>query len=387
MPRRNSGVWPRGEPKVGRALLIASALLVGGCSVLSVGISDEHFASPTVRTDLLSSRIHDDRNTFAAIMLAQPECEAKAVVCSEAIRFPEMRVDSSSVNSAALDSAPQVLVLIDGIFGECVRQYAIPFGDSSDVLARHGITTVLRPPIEGRSSSERNAVLIDGYLQTRLGAGQRAIVVAYSKGLRDFSKALERPGSESWSSSVVALVSVAGVVNGSPLAHPGESMYQLLSSLPAAHCGRGDEGGVRSLKYDSSAGSKMEQMFKQREIRTYSIAAIADRDAVNPLLAPFFSALSRADERNDGQLMLEDAILPGSTLLAIGRADHWSIALPFEHSQAVARVVLGRNNRYPRPALMGAILSYILADQQDGWARVDEALEWFREDATCTADD
>jgi hypothetical protein len=38
--------------------------------------------------------------------------------------------------------------------------------------------------------------------------------------------------------------------------------------------------------------------------------------------------LSEWDERNDGQVLAVDAVLPGSTLLAEARADHWDVALP-----------------------------------------------------------
>jgi hypothetical protein len=66
------------------------------------------------------------------------------------------------------------------------------------------------------------------------------------------------------------------------------------------------------------------------------------------------------DPRNDGQVLADDALLPGSTLLAEPQADHWALALPFErHPQAWLRAMAAPP--YPREALFRALVKTALA--------------------------
>jgi hypothetical protein len=98
---------------------------------------------------------------------------------------------------------------------------------------------------------------------------------------------------------------------------------------------------------------------------TYSVIAVAGDGPVNPMLDGFHALLSRLDERNDGQVLLEDAVVPGSTVLGVFRADHWSIALPFEDSPNPAMRALGIHNHFPRAALVRAIAGYTAPVGQD----------------------
>jgi hypothetical protein len=65
--------------------------------------------------------------------------------------------------------------------------------------------------------------------------------------------------------------------------------------------------------------------------------------------------------RNDGQLLARDAVLPGSTVLATARSDHWDIALPRDrHPSALVRGI-GSGRHYPREALLRATLRWVVA--------------------------
>ena len=68
----------------------------------------------------------------------------------------------------------------------------------------------------------------------------------------------------------------------------------------------------------------------------------------------------------DHQVLLDDAILPRSTFLGAFRADHWSIALPFEDSRDPWMAPLSIHNHFPRRALLAAILETLDRDLTGG---------------------
>lgn len=68
--------------------------------------------------------------------------------------------------------------------------------------------------------------------------------------------------------------------------------------------------------------------------------------------------LADDDRRNDGQVLIEDAVIPGSTLLGYVNADHWdvaiSIGLQMPHLSARKSP-----RQFPRPAPLDATLLYV----------------------------
>src|SRR5690606_27830511 len=218
---------------------------------------------------------------------------------------------------------------------------------------------VLVVPVEGRASSARNARIIQETLTGRPEPIRHAVVVAYSKGATDFMAAATRPEAAAWLPDVSVLVSVAGTANGSPLASRGEALYaSLLSRLPWKHCPPSDGGGVASITYREAMPTARDFARSNPAIATYSVVAVTAADRVNPVLAPFHRLLNGMDRRNDGQVLLEDAIVPGSQVLGVFRADHWSIALPFAESDAREVAAFGYRNAFPRGALIRALLEF-----------------------------
>jgi hypothetical protein len=71
--------------------------------------------------------------------------------------------------------------------------------------------------------------------------------------------------------------------------------------------------------------------------------------------------LAAIDPRNDGQLIAADAILPGSTLLAEARADHWDVAIPRDRDPNALLRATTSGRGYPREALFRAMLKWVLA--------------------------
>ena len=90
----------------------------------------------------------------------------------------------------------------------------------------------------------------------------------------------------------------------------------------------------------------------------FSLAAFTTEEHLSHGLKPSWRSLARYDERNDGQVLAGDAIIPGSTLLGYVNADHWDVAISLERQMPQlsrrdsARVL-------PRSELLLAALLYV----------------------------
>lgn len=183
------------------------------------------------------------------------------------------------------------------------------------------------------------------------------VIIAYSKGVTDALHGLSLfpvvP------SNIRALVAVAGVVAGTPIADGLTGAYDiLLKDVPYKNCPPGDGGGVRSLSR-AQQFAWLGQHKPPQSVRYYSLAAFVPHQRVNALLKPFYTALSYVDPRNDGQVLIQDAIIPGSTLLGYLNGDHWAVAIAFGRSDHPFWRRMIDHNDYPREVLLESILRYV----------------------------
>jgi hypothetical protein len=256
---------------------------------------------------------------------------------------------------------PRPIVIIPGMFGECVARWTTPFADAHALLRAQGHRVHVLD-VEGRSSSASNGRAIDAWMRRHAGALENAVVLAYSKGATDFMHAAV-PGADEggWLQDVAALVTVSGVINGTPLAADwAERMETWLSAIDVPVCGAGDGRAVDSQTYAEAGAARDAYQSLQGRPPAFAVVATTDEASVNPLLAPLHRHLSEIDPLNDGQVLARDAMLPGSQLLAAACADHWSIALPFETS-GLPMGIFARNNHFPRRALLLAIIEFLQA--------------------------
>ena len=102
--------------------------------------------------------------------------------------------------------------------------------------------------VDGLSSSTNNGRQIrDAVVAMDLAPDERLVLVGYSKGTPDILEGLATY--PELAQRVAAVVSVAGSVNGSPLADDAPaSMLTLLKYLPGSECDEGDGGALDSLK-------------------------------------------------------------------------------------------------------------------------------------------
>ncbi|WP_282297264.1 hypothetical protein [Stenotrophomonas sp. PS02289] len=336
-------------------------VLLSGCSVFH-GTRIDDMPFPTVRASPAQAGVADGRRAFAAEFCRQLATEPNMAAsdCSQ-WSWPighAAQISPPPVNAQA-EPLPsrRILVVIPGIFGECVAPWVTPFSADHAALSELGYPVEVMP-VRGRASSAHNAEILHAHLR-KLPPDAHAVVLAYSKGLTDFMLAASQPQAAAWRDRVSVLVSVAGVAQGSPVADHNELTYEvLLSGVDVPICEAVDGGGVASLTHQEVMPIADAFVASRPSFATYSVVAVARRGYINPLLDGANEWLSRMDERNDGQVLMEDAIIPGSTLLGVFRADHWSIALPFEQSPKLWMRLMSFNNRFPRGAVIRAILAH-----------------------------
>jgi hypothetical protein len=251
------------------------------------------------------------------------------------------------------DRAPLLhIVIIPGMFGQCVKASATPLQDAAIYMRKQGyrVDTI---DVEGRSSSARNAGIIAKDLPSLLRPGERLLIIGYSKGMSDILETLSLYPNAIPSGS--AIVSLAGIVSGTPLATRPAALDRTVARIPLSKCGAGDAGAVESVTREHRIAWLADHPLPAD--RTYfSVVAFTDDAHISSPLEQTHRELSAIDPRNDGQVLYTDAVIPGSHLLGYVNADHWAIALPFARNvPALRRIFAGRND-YPREILLDAIV-------------------------------
>jgi hypothetical protein len=261
-------------------------------------------------------------------------------------------------------TAGLTVVMVPGLLAECVRSRSTVFADARANLEAQGYLTGYIQT-RGRQASEINAAIIRDAVRA-MPEGSRVILVTHSKGTVDSLMALA-----DWpdlADRVVALVSVAGAVNGSPLADVvPDWVAQLAESIALPECpqGQGTEA-ADSLRRSTRLTWLATHAWPQR-VRTYSLVAVAGPPDVSAVLRPFYGVLARTEPANDGLVVASDAIIPGSALLGYAHADHLAVAMPFGANAPLLAATLMTRNDYPRAVLLEAAIRYVEQDlQQSG---------------------
>jgi len=189
--------------------------------------------------------------------------------------------------------------------------------------------------------------------------GRKVILVGYSKGGLDILRFLvdfpER------AAEVDAVVSIASPVFGTPLADLAAPAYRaLLAKLPMEKCPTGDGDVMASLQPDEAVRWLASNPLPE-DVRYYSLAAFASRERVARALVPTWKHLGSEGQRNDGQVVTIDAVIPGASLLGFANSDHWGIALTTE---TVHPTLLSRPDPRPFPLeqLLVAVATFVADD-------------------------
>jgi hypothetical protein len=247
---------------------------------------------------------------------------------------------------------------------DCSTIIALPFETAVSRLRSLGYQAEILS-VSGRSSSSFNAARIAQFVSQATGTDQRLVLVGHSKGAVDILEFMV--AYPNLSARVSAVVSVAGAINGSPLADAAGDLYQgSLKDAPLPGCAPGDGGAFASLEPSRRLNWLLAHPLPQTA-RYFSLVAFTRADAVSGPLRPFAAALAEIDPRNDGQLVFYDQVIPGATLLGYANADHWAVAVPIEEKSPILATLVTGHNWYPRDVLVEAIVLYTaeqLASQQ-----------------------
>ncbi len=349
------------------------ALILSGC-VSAPSVDSEHLPYYAY-LPLSLSGIVDGRgpfaDTFCHLLRVSEETAHAEAPCSDFLHLDEQRLEAEPV--VDIDPArPLRLIFVPGFLGDCLARYTTPFEDAraairSEVLAEELLL------VPGRASSAHNAgIIATRLLADDLGQGPPVVLIGYSKGIADIMEALALLGDGI--DRVAAVVSVAGVVNGTPLADDQSAfMRGVIDRLPIGGCppSTADGDALASLAYAHRQPWLTGNPLPPGP-QYFSIAAFGSLDEMSFVNRRSWRMLSRIDARNDGQIIYRDALLPGSTLLAFVRSDHLAVALPIHADDGVlANRALNRND-YPRTELLKAL---VISLQQRVGQNVDRKVD------------
>jgi hypothetical protein len=368
-----------------RALVpvLAAALSCAACAPVSL-LTYRDDQPPTVSLPVALAGVKDERKAFAALFEQELKADSQRAdaVAQAWLRgvgaegLPRVEGDSPWQTVFAARAPSTSVLVVPGLFGDCFRAQSVPFGDGVlrtserspteayrqyDDLALRSVRMVALP---GRASSADNGLQLAQEIRAEAASSnvRRIVLIAYSKGVADSLSALailQREGGIP--DSVVALVSVAGVVMGTPFADYVQDTYEAVSPMVAPlDCSPARPGDVASVTRHERVAWLTDHP-PAPGIAYYSVVAYAAPEEMAPPLRVVGEQLAAIDPRNDGQLIASDTILPGSVLLAEARADHWDIALPRNRhpSAAVRAMTSGRD--FPREALFRAIVKWVVS--------------------------
>lgn len=343
--------WSTVAVPVVRACVAVAALFLFGCASKSLSPVKET-TPPIVLATLGDAGIKDVRHLYRAAVCAQ--LPASSLPCEELIlRFPG-EIGSSVLMSQRDIAKRYRIAFVPGLFNDCFNGAFHPFTDAIENLKDSGFT-VYDFRTAGRASSAENAQRLAKQLAELSPDPRPFIMVVYSKGLPDVLELLVRyPESLR---QIAAIVSIAGVVNGSPVADDLYEFYRdWLAGLPLPGCDRGTGEEVHDLRRDV----RMEWWRRNRSAITvpiFSIVAVPRADRVSPMLKQTYKKLAAVDPRNDGQLLWYDAIAPRGYLLGYVNVDHLAIAIPA--SQQIPALSFLFKDNVPRPALVRAAIEVV----------------------------
>ncbi len=261
------------------------------------------------------------------------------------------------VNLGPLSTQYRVLI-VPGIMSSCVPDTPA-FQEGQEALKKqYGLdVALLTVP---NDSSESNAKVIAKYLRDHKSSdGKKYILIGYSKGAPDIQVALANEASVA--GQVAAFITVAGASGGSPVADMLPAVADKYMRLNPIKSCQGDlSTGFKSLKRETRQAFLAAH--PNPAVPTYSLIAKADQGTVSKALLQSWRALQVYGTDEDGQLLRDDAIVPGAKYLGAALADHFAVALPFDKStDATIRSGMDKST-FPRAALLESLIRYVTAD-------------------------
>ncbi len=252
---------------------------------------------------------------------------------------------------------PLRLVIIPGLSEECVSGFIQPFSDARPHVESLGFNTDFIM-VGGLGGSDQNASQIrEAVSGMPMIPGEKLVFIGYSKGATDVLEAIVRY--PELSRRTAAVVTLAGVISGTPIADDVPEVLKKLADLVfEGKCPPGEGRAFDSL----SRHERLKWLSANRlpdTVRYYSLAAFTDRENISLILRPSYDKLSLVDPLNDSQVVFHDALVPGGVLLGYLNADHWAVAMPFNREHPTLAGTLVTRNAFPREVLLEAIARFV----------------------------
>lgn len=360
------------------AAMAMVAIAIAGCASGPL-VAYRPDAAPTVELPLGLPPAVDARAGFAPWFADEVRRDPRfgGTRATQWLHGVDAAIDAPSATSPAIAAPGVSVLLVPGLFGDCLGAHSMPFADGLDHppderatagyrrYADLGLQSLRLVEVPGRASSAANGVRLAQAIRDEAAspAVESIVLVAYSKGVADALHALDLLAGDGGAGKVIALVSIAGTVLGTPVADRFAAAYDRLGSrFRALDCGRSEGGEIDSV----SRGARLAWLAAHPPppgIAYYSLVAHAAQRELAPGLRGTGGLLSRVDPRNDGQMIAAHAVLPGSALLAEAHTDHWGIALAARADPRWLARFAGPRSDFPREALLRAVLRYVLADR------------------------
>ncbi|KFE63324.1 hypothetical protein DB31_2917 [Hyalangium minutum] len=293
------------------------------------------------------------REIFCALLAREPGAAARP--CDALLHRLSDEPPSSRPPRPLPSHAPGLAVIfVPGMLGECASGLAPPFEAAVPHLRRLGYDARVAP-VNASAPSHANAERLAREIAE--SHAERIVLVGHARGAVDILELLA--ANPAAASRVQAVLSVAGAINGSPLADAPAGASLLLPGKGDPTCTEGERAALPDLQRAHRLRWLMEHPLP-RPPRYFSLGAFSPRsDMAKPLRARA-AALARIDPRNDGLTPFFDQMIPGAELLGYANADHWSVV---SDSQAPGQPP------FPREVLIEAALLRIVEALSSGEAR------------------
>lgn len=302
------------------------------------------------------------REIFCSILEGHGQDLKDYRACEEALIRVGKESPSTGLPIKTGQSDEDFLVgLVPGLGWQCVKNWLKQDNYVPLHVAQHGYELRLFD-VDGLSSTDNNALQIRDHVMSLSleDKGRPLILMGHSKGAVDILQAVV--SYPEVSSRVVAVVSLAGAVGGSPLSDVmQQSHFDKLAHIPRSGCKSGDGGALASLNPALRQRWLADNPLPEG-IRYYSIIAYPDPEHVSSGLKSTYLKLAETDARNDGRLIFYDQFIPAATLLAFVNADHLAISTPVARQFVISQATFANKSDYPRAALLEAILRYVEED-------------------------
>jgi hypothetical protein len=347
------------------AIILVALLLLAACSSkpLNPWTAD---SPPLALVPIADAGIDDQRGRFREIFCEVLESRGEEwpdyKPCEEALTrvADEPPGTGKAVHLGASRWEPLALI-VPGVGWECIHEWLNLDETVRDLLQSYDFGAELLD-VDGLSSSAKVAGQIrDAIVGLPPEMNDRPILMfGYSKGAPDILEALVTY--PELRERVVAVVSAAGAIGGSPLATTAEQKdLNIMLHFPGSKCSEGDGGALESLR-PTTRRAWLASNPLPPEIAYYSLVTYPHPDRMSSVLGSSYKKLSKIDARNDSQVIYYDQMIPGSTLLGFVNADHWALAVPIARSHTFIGSTFVDKNDYPREAMLEAVLRFVEED-------------------------